>query len=133
MARPVPVSDETSAFHWAAAQEGRLLIQRCADCCVWHYPPEVACTACQSERLEPTETSGKGVIYSFTTVRQAFDPAYAPELPFIVALVELPEQPGLRLLTNILGASPDEVRIGLPVELVFETRDGVARPQFRPC
>jgi uncharacterized OB-fold protein len=133
MSRPVPIADETSAFHWAAASEGRLLVQRCADCGRWQYPPDVACAGCQSERIEPTEVSGRGELYSFTIVRQAFDPDYARELPFVVALVELAEQPGLRMLTNIVGAAPESLRIGMPVALTFETREGVARPQFRPC
>jgi uncharacterized OB-fold protein len=70
-------------------------------------------------------------VYSFTVVRQAFDEAFLGEVPYVVALVELPEQAGLRVLTNLLEVEPDDVEVGMPVELTFETRDGQALPQFR--
>jgi uncharacterized protein len=71
-------------------------------------------------------------VYSFTIVRQAFDPAFLPEVPYVVALVELDEQPGLLLLANIVDTDIDAVEIGLRVEVTFEDRDGHVVPQFRP-
>jgi uncharacterized protein len=133
MVKPVPVPDETTAFYWDAARDGRLEIQRCAHCGSWRFPPMIACPSCQSEELVPTPVSGRGRIYSFTVVRQAFDLAYAAEVPYVVALVELEEDPGLRILTNIVGAGPSEITVGMPVEVAFEDRDGAAIPVFQPC
>ncbi len=133
MPKPVPVPDETSAFYWSAAQEGRLAVQRCQNCQAWRYPPAVACPKCQSEALVGTDVSGRGTVYSFTVARQAFDPAFADDLPYVVALVELEEEPDLRVLTNIVGVDPKEVRVGMAVEVTFEPRDGAVIPVFQPC
>jgi uncharacterized protein len=133
MTKPVPVPDETTAFYWEAARNGRLEIQRCAQCRSWRYPPTIACPNCQSEELVPTPVSGRGSVYSFTVVRQAFDPAYAAELPYVVALVELEEDAGVRILTNIVHAEPSTITVGMPVEVTFEDRIGVALPMFQPC
>ena len=133
MTKPVPIPDETTAFYWAAARDGRLEVQRCACCGSWRFPPTIACPSCQSEDLVPTPVSGRGSVYSFTVVRQAFDPAYAAELPYVVALVELEEDPNVRILTNIVGAEPSAITVGMPVEVTFEDRDGAALPVFRPC
>jgi uncharacterized protein len=129
----MPIPDDTSAFYWRAAKEGRLAVQRCAACRRWHFPPVLACPACQSEELIPTDTCGRGEVYSFTVVRRPFNGDHGPELPFTLALVELNEQAGLRILTNIVEATPEAVCIGMPVQVVFETHGDAALPQFRPC
>jgi len=131
--KPVPVADEASAFYWDAAARGQLAVQRCATCGAWHYPPVRACPRCQGEDLQPTEVAGSGTVYTFVVVRQAFDPAFAADLPYVVAMVALDEDPGLRLLTNIVGVAPEQVRVGMPVRVAFEQRDGVHLPVFRPC
>jgi hypothetical protein len=130
----MPIADETTAFYWAAAREGRLEVQRCAACSRWHFPPVIACPACQSEQLVPTAVSGRGAVYSFTRVERPLGaPGTGPETPFTLALIELPEQAGLRILTNIVEADREVVRVGMPVEVVFETYEGGVLPQFRPC
>jgi uncharacterized protein len=83
--------------------------------------------------LVPTDVSGRGTIYTFTVVRQAFDPAFAGDIPYVVALVELQEAPGLRMLTTITGIEPQEVRVGMQVTVAFEGRDGAVIPVFQPC
>ncbi len=77
--------------------------------------------------------SGRGTVYSFTVVRQAFDPAFVNQLPFIVALIEPEEAPSVRVLTNIVDTDPADVRVGMPVEVTFENHGDWALPQFRPC
>jgi uncharacterized OB-fold protein len=133
MAKPVPVPDETTAFYWQAAQEGRLEVQRCPRCGSWWFPPVIACAACQSEQLVATAVTGRGRVYSFTVVRQAFDRAFTGDLPYVVALVELEEDPSVRILSNIVNTSPDVITVGMPVEVAFEDRDGFALPVFQPC
>jgi len=75
--------------------------------------------------------SGRGSIYAFTVARQAFDAAYLDAIPYVLALVELVEQTGLRLLTNIVETPFDRLVSGLPVEVTFEERSGYQLPQFR--
>ena len=131
--RPVPVPDDTTRFHWEAAAHRTLVVQRCPACGRWQYPPDVGCPGCLGDELVPTEVSGRGTVYTFTVVRQAFDRAYVDALPLIVALVELEEAPGVRLLTNIVGTDPGAVAVGMPVEVAFESLGDGALPVFQPC
>jgi uncharacterized protein len=130
-ARPVP--NDKTRFYWDGAREGRLLVQRCAACGDYQFPPEVGCSNCGGDSLVATEVAGRGTVYSFTVVRQAFDPAFASQLPFVIGLIELEDAPGMRMLTNIVDTEPAAVRVGMPVEVTFEDHGDWALPQFRPC
>jgi uncharacterized OB-fold protein len=130
--RPVPLPDEISSFYWEGAGRGELLVQRCSSCAQLQYPPDVACVHCQGLGLEPEAVSGRGHVWSFARIERLFHEGFADALPYVVALVELEEQPGLHLLTNVVDADGVEVAIGLPVEVVFEDRGEVVLPQFRP-
>jgi uncharacterized OB-fold protein len=131
--RPRPAADDTSAFFWDGAREGRLLIQRCASCQQFQYPPDVACVHCQSTDLVPTEVSGRGALYSYAVVDRAFHAGFVDAVPYVVALVELDEQPGLRMLTNVVDASADSLSVGQALAVTFEARGDVVLPQFRPA
>jgi uncharacterized OB-fold protein len=131
--RPRPLPDEVSRFYWEGAAEGRLLVQRCGVCTRWQFPPEVACVYCQSTDVVPTAVSGRGTLYSYSVINRAFHEGFVGSLPYVVGLVELEEQAGLRLLTNIVGAEADSLKIGMPLEVTFEKRDDVTLPQFRPA
>lgn len=131
-ARPIPLPDEISGFYWDGAREGRLLLQRCQRCSKFQFPPDVVCVYCQSVDLAPEQVSGRGVLWSYTVVDRLFHAAFADSLPYVVGLVELDNQAGLRLLTNVIGAEFSELRVGLPLEVTFEDRGEVVLPQFRP-
>ena len=133
LARPRPAPDPYTAFFWSAAAEGRLEIQRCATCGRWQYPPGVGCPACLGDELVPTPVSGRGTVYSFTVVRQAFDAAFIDHLPYVVALVSLEEDPAVRLITNLVDVDPGAVTVGMPVEVAFLPVVDTAVPVFRPC
>jgi uncharacterized OB-fold protein len=123
-----PITDVNRAF-WTGGTRGELLIQRCQSCGVWVLPPTDRCTACGGElRAEPV--SGRGTVFTFTVNRHPFNPAVP--LPYVIALVELEEQPGLRLVTNIVGCDPDAVVIDMPVRVRFEDRGEVFVPVFEP-
>lgn len=130
--KPTPQPDAVTAFYWQGAADGELLVLRCAACGYLSHPPDVACARCGALALDPAAISGLGSVYSFTIVRQAFDPAFLPEVPYVVALVELDEQPGLRVLANIVDVVYDAVEIGMRVEATFEDRGDHVVPQFRP-
>jgi uncharacterized OB-fold protein len=130
--RPPPQPDATTSFFWDAASKGRLMLQRCSACGYLQHPPDVVCTECQRDELDHVEVSGRGHLYSFAVAERAFHPGFVAHLPYVVALVELVEQPGLRLLTNIVETDPDLLRIGMPLEVVFEKRGDIGLPQFRP-
>lgn len=130
--RPLPAPDEVSRFHWDAAARNRLVLQRCRSCARLQYPPEVCCAHCQSEEFEPAETTGLGVIYSYAVVDRPLHAGFVDRLPYVVVLVELNDQPGLRILTNLVDVPPGtRLSCGMPVEVVFENRGSVTLPQFR--
>jgi uncharacterized protein len=133
MSKPAPVPDHASAFFWEGAARGELLVQQCADCDSFQYPPTVVCEKCQSRDVRPARVSGRGTLYSLTVMHQAFLPVFAEDLPFTIALVDLDDAPGARLLTNIVEADPAQLTAGDPLEVVFEPRGDYAVPQFRPA
>jgi uncharacterized OB-fold protein len=130
--KPIPVPDELTRPYWDAANEGRLVIQRCGGCTRYHHPPVAICPACACEALAFEEVSGNGEIHALTVTHDARTPAFAAIQPYLIVWVALDEQPGLVLMTNILGSGPDDVRIGARVEVCFEEiAPGVHLPQFR--
>lgn len=134
MPKPFLPPNEITQFFWDAAREHKLVVQRCDGCGYYIHWPQVICPRCQSDKLSPAELSGRGTIFTYTVVHHIFHPVYADEVPYSIAIVELHEQPGLRMLTNIVDCPNDALRIGMPVEVTFEEREGgVTVPQFRPA
>ena len=131
--RPVPEPDDASSFFWEGAKQGRLLVQHCDACDLYQYPPDVVCIHCQSSELTPAQVSGRGTLYTFSVVDRAFLAGFVDALPYVVGLVELEEQAGLKILTNIVEAERKSLRVGMPLEVVFEERGDVVLPQFRPA
>jgi uncharacterized OB-fold protein len=108
---PQPVPDEDSAGFWKAMDNGHLAVARCQQCRRWQQPPLEVCPKCWGPTaFEPV--AGTGEIYSFIVVRQPAIPGYRDKLPYTVALVDLDEQPGLRLPGRIVGADPTDVKVG---------------------
>jgi uncharacterized OB-fold protein len=128
---PVPdVNPETTAF-WDATASGTLLLPRCEHCDSIFWYPRAVCPSCGNLDVTWIPASGRGSVYSFTVIRRAVPP-YAESAPFVVAYVELEE--GLRILTNVVECEPDEVEIGMPVEVVFhDTGEERALYRFRPA
>ncbi|ETD33317.1 Zn-ribbon domain-containing OB-fold protein [Williamsia sp. D3] len=115
---PVPVPDRDSAFYWSGLQEQRLLVSACNRCSYLIYPPVAGCPRCSGIDLGQRELAGTGTIYSFTVVNREFAPGIKP--PFIVAIVQLDEQPDLRMMTNLVEVRIGDVRIGQRVHVVFQ-------------
>jgi hypothetical protein len=128
----VPGMTELTAPYWAAAREGRLVVQECRACReVWH-PPLPRCPHCHAPDPGWRQASGDGTIYTYTVVRHPTHFAFAAKVPYVLAIIELTEGP--RLVTALTGVEPDTVRVGLPVRAVFrEVADGVSLPYFEPA
>lgn len=87
---------------------------------------------CQGERFELAEISGRGVIYSYAVVERPLHAGFVDRLPYVVVFVELDEQPGLRIMANLIDApAGTKLSCGMPVVMVFESRGAVTLPQFR--
>ena len=129
--KPLPRPTEDSAPYWEAARAGELRMQRCLDCGHVRFPPAVLCARCLSERSEWMRLSGRGTVFSWVVVHQSQHPAFNPDAPYNVAIVELEEVP--RLHTNLVQCSGEDIRIGMPVEVVFQrVNDEVTLVKFRP-
>jgi uncharacterized OB-fold protein len=128
--RILPKLDERNTPFWTGGEHGELRFWRCQACRWWLHPAGPRCPSCLSKDLAVEAASGRATIHTFTVNHQAFMPG--PDLPFVIAIVELPEQEGLRLTTNVVGIEPEAVRIGMPVEVVFEHHDDVWLPLFQP-
>ena len=126
---PLPVASPVSRPFWDACRAHRLVVQRCGACGNQFFPPQPACTRCLSSDIVFHECTGRGIVYSYTTVWRPQNPGF--EIPYIVAIIQLEE--GWHLATNLLDCSPERVEIGLPVEVRFtEMSDTVTLPYFVP-
>ena len=127
---PLPRPTPLSAPHWEGCREGELRIQRCADCGAWVFIPQPACTSCFSDKLEWQTTSGRGTVYSYTVVHRPQRPSF--QCPYIVAIIETQE--GFHMMSNLIGIEPEQVRIGMEVEVEYvEKSDTITLPYFKPA
>ncbi len=115
---PLPAASMDTFPWWRAAAEHRLVVQRCNNCGRYRHPPSPLCPACRNWAASFVDHPGTGRIYTFTRVHQPFLPDLA--LPYVIAVIDLDGLDTIRLVTNIVDADPDEVRIGAAVEVVFE-------------
>ncbi len=129
LSRPAPTPDEGE--FWESGADGQLRIQRCNGCRRWQHPPNPVCFQCLSRNLVFEPVIGKGTVYSVTINYQPWLPHLTD--PYAVIVVELDEQPGLRFVSRIVGAAPDDVAIGTRVRVVFEPLgDRLFAPLFTP-
>jgi len=128
--RMLPTPTAWSQAYWTAGEEGRLLIHRCNACNRFFHPPAPVCFRCRSIDVSPTPVSGRATVATFTIDRHQWFQGFPP--PYVVAIVELEEDPTVRLTTNIIGCDPEAVFIGQAVQVEFEQWDDVWIPVFRP-
>jgi len=133
---PLPYASWESRGYWEGAGRGELVIQRCEECGTTQHKPRGLCVTCLSDHVEHVVASGRGHVHTFTVTHQNQMPAFRDACPYVLAYVELEEGP--RLLTNIVGCEPADVRIGLPVVADFaasgrDDGEAFAVPRFRPA
>lgn len=128
--RFAPTATPDTQFFWDGVAGHRLLIQRCTACDTLRHPPRPMCPRCTGLEWDTIEASGRGTVFSFVMPHHPPYPWF--EYPYIVVLVDLAE--GVRLVSNLCGVAPDDVTIGMPVEVFYEHfDDGVVLHQFRPA
>lgn len=127
--RVMPTTEELSGFFWTSGRDGLLRFLGCDACGYLIHPPVEYCPVCQGRATSPTAVSGRGTLYSFTVNHQPWDGVGDI---YVIGLVELEEQSDVRLLTNVVDIDPADLRVGMPVEVVFEDHDPVFLPVFRP-
>lgn len=129
--KPVPRVDEETRGYWEACRRHELVLQRCGACNTLRYYPRAVCPECLSDEVRWERMSGRGTVYTFTITYQNQAPGFRDELPYVLAYVTLDEGP--QMLTNVVGCKPDEVQIGMAVEVTFEdVNEDIAIPRFKP-
>jgi uncharacterized protein len=130
-AKPLPHIDEENRPWWEAVQRHELYIQKCRDCGDLRFHPRALCTNCLSPNTEWVKCKGSGHIYTFTVTNQNGGSGFRDSLPYVLAWVQLDE--GVKLMTNIIDCPPDQVKIDMPVEAVFDdVTPEVTLVKFRP-
>jgi uncharacterized protein len=122
------VTDDTRAF-WTGGEVGQLRIARCQNCRHYLHPPAPVCRRCRSLDVAPEAVSGRGTLASYTVNHQQWGEEFGG--PYIVALVEIAEEPELHLITNLVDLRLDEVEIGMPLEVDFVPIADAWLPIFR--
>ncbi len=118
---------------WDFCAKRELRFQRCLGCGRFRNPPMPGCRHCGDTRSEWIPISGRARVFSYTNVHHPAIPQIAADVPYSVVVVEFDDAPGARLISNLLGARPEQLRIDMPLELVWdEPAAGVVLPRFRP-
>jgi uncharacterized OB-fold protein len=126
---PHAIPGALTAPFWEGCAEQTLRFRRCATCGAPDFPPAEHCRQCLSFDVGWETSTGRGVVYSWTVVYRAATPVF--ETPYAPAIVTLDE--GYQMLTNVIGTSIEELRVGLPVQVDFrEVSEHLWLPYFRP-
>lgn len=127
--RLLPKLSDDVAFFWTSGQDGVLRFLHCNACGDFVHPPAPVCRRCLSRDVSPAAVSGRGHVETFTVNHQQWIPGSDT---YIIAWVSIDEQPDVRLTTNLVDVDPADVRIDMPVRVVFEHVEDVWFPLFTP-
>ena len=122
---------ETQPF-WDYCKKHELRMQKCPQCGHFRFPPSIVCPKCRSmNEAEWTKLSGRGKVFSFVIFHYLYNKAFAKDIPYIAAVIELEE--GRRMMSNVTGCKVEDIKIDMPVEVYFEDiTDEFALPKFKP-
>ncbi len=129
--KQLPIPDEDSIVFWEACRRQRLVVQQCAACQRYRFPPSPICPDCLSPRATWREDGGQGEIETFCVYHSELaGPAWQAELPYVVAVIRL-RQTGVQILSQIQCDDPCDISIGQPVHVIFEpASEWVTLPKF---
>lgn len=130
--RPLPRPTLDSEPYWRAARNRELHLQRCRACGSYRFYPSSVCWDCLSPEFDWLRVSGRGTVYSHTTVHRPPSDAFAADVPYVIALIALEEGPCL--MSNVVECPPEAVRIGMPVKVAFRPMSPeITLPVFTPA
>jgi acetyl-CoA acetyltransferase/uncharacterized OB-fold protein len=128
--RPLPELTPATAWFWTSGADGRLRVQGCTECSALVHPPVPICPVCRSRAWAPMVVSGRATVVGYTVNHHQWHPDFEP--PYVIAVVALAEDPGVRLTTTVVDCDPTEVAIGQEVSVRFEHHEDVWLPVFAP-
>jgi len=131
-AKPIPTITPDMKPFFDAAKRHELVVQRCRQCGTHRFPAREICSQCLSRESEWVQVSGLGEVFSYNVMHQVYQAGFAAEVPYAVVVVKLREGP--KLVSNLVGVPPHDIKIGAPVRVVFEDiSDEVTLPKFTPA
>jgi uncharacterized OB-fold protein len=127
-----PAVNEENEHFWKGGADGELCFLRCKACRSYIHPPAPICGECLGREYAPEAVSGRARLVTFTVNHQPWIPGFDP--PYVIAIVEIEEQPSVRLTTNIVNCEAEALQIGMPLEVLFEPLDEETYlPLFQPA
>jgi uncharacterized OB-fold protein len=130
--KPLPRITAVSRPFWEAAREHRLLVQRSQKTGRYVFYPRAVSPFGADDALDWVEVSGRGIVYTFSVTHQPTGAAWAGDVPYAIAVVQLEE--GVHMTANIVDCDPERIYIGMPVEVRFvDVTPDVTLVQFGPA
>ncbi|GAA2849485.1 OB-fold domain-containing protein [Pseudonocardia halophobica] len=131
---PLPDVDRPlTREYWKGTRRHELLAQQCSDCGRVRWLPKPMCPRCNSFAATWVSTGTTGTVFSFIISYRGFGAYWEKRVPYVVALVEMDDEPSVRLMTDLVGCEPNEVHVGMPVSVVFDdVTEEVTLPRFGP-
>lgn len=128
--KPLPRITPDNRPHWEAAKRHELALPRCDDCQRFYWTPGPVCPFCFGDNLSWATVSGRGTVSTFVVYHRAWFTSFKDDLPYAVVQVELEEGP--RLTSNLVEIPPEDITIGMPVEVTFDdVTDEITLPKFK--
>ncbi len=118
--KPLPDVAEKFTEYWTGCKQHKLLVQRCKACGTYRWYPRYMCGDCGSLDTEWTEVKGRGKVYTYVIVYRSPLASFKDEVPYSTVVVELDDVPSVRMLGRLINYPPEEVKIGMPVEVFFD-------------
>jgi len=128
--KPIPAVAPDMKPFFDAAKRHQLVVQRCAQCGTPRFPAREICSNCLSRAVDWLPVSGEGEVFSYNVMHQVYHPGFADEVPYAVVVIKLKE--GAKMNSNLVGVKPHDIKIGMPVRVVFEDiSEEVTLPKFK--
>lgn len=128
--KPLPLLRGMTKEFYDHCKNGELRFQRCTDCGKWRHVPREMCAKCGSWNWEWARSSGRGELFTWTVVQRVMHPAFPDDVPYAPAVIQMQE--GVRLVSWVIDCPPEELKMGMPVEVVFDAvTDEVTLPRFK--
>ena len=128
--KPLPLMEGFAKEFYGWCKQHELRFQRCTGCGSWRHVPREVCPECGSWQWEWAKSSGRGTVFTWTVIARALHPAFQSDVPYAPAVIEMEE--GVRLLSEVVDCLPDQLQVGMPVEVVFtEATPEITLPKFR--
>lgn len=132
--KPQPFIYDLTRPFWTAAKNNKLVLQKCQLCQTFNFFPKPWCIECGSRELVWTDAKPTGTVYSFTISRTVAMNylGWQKDLPVLLCLIDLDD--GVRMYAQVTDCSPEDIRIGMRVQVHFESiSDEAGIPKFRPA